>query len=43
MSEEAPFDPTVFVSEEIDIDGIPDAVERLSAPDSDLLKVVIHP
>ena len=43
MSEEAPFDHTVFVSEEIDIDGIPDAVERLSAPDSDLLKVVIHP
>ena len=43
MSEEAPFDPTVFVSEEIDIDGIPDAVERLSAPDSDLLKIVIRP
>ena len=42
LSEEKPFDPTMFISEEVDIDGIPQAIADLTAPGSDLLKIIIR-
>ena len=43
LSEEQPFDPSIFISKEIGIDDIPSAIDELLAPGNDLLKVVIRP
>lgn len=43
MTEEAPFDPAVLITKEVGLDDVPQAIADLTAPGSDILKIVIRP